>query len=161
MGAGGLPTREVDRRPGHPADTGHRGYRGWLFGWKEGRSCVSTNLTAPNDTVWLGGLTWKLLRLLLDRHMVHMFMEMVGNRSFTLTTGNDKRSKLRRLKRRPIGIFPVAPPPQHLLLWPANYSLQKLCICLWSSNHACWWWLTSSGRGAEQGMLTEAEYLQV
>jgi len=30
--------------------------------------------------------------------MVRMMMEMVGNRSFTLTTGNGKRSWLRRLK---------------------------------------------------------------
>ena len=29
--------------------------------------------------------------------MVHTIMEMVGNRSFTLTTGNGKRSRLRRL----------------------------------------------------------------
>jgi len=42
--------------------------------------------------------TCKLLRLLPDRHMVHMIMELVGNRSFTLTTGNVKRSRLRRLK---------------------------------------------------------------
>jgi len=38
------------------------------------------------------GLTCKLLRLLRDRHMVRMIMEMVANRSFTLTTGNGKRS---------------------------------------------------------------------
>jgi len=30
--------------------------------------------------------------------MVHMIMEMVSNRSFTLTTGNGQRSRLRRLK---------------------------------------------------------------
>jgi len=30
--------------------------------------------------------------------MVHMIMEMVGNRSFTLTTGNGQRNRLRRLK---------------------------------------------------------------
>jgi len=30
--------------------------------------------------------------------MVYMIMEMVGSRSFTLTTGNSKRSRLRRLK---------------------------------------------------------------
>jgi len=30
--------------------------------------------------------------------MVCMIIEMVGNRSFTLTTGNVKRSRLRRLK---------------------------------------------------------------
>jgi len=29
--------------------------------------------------------------------MVHMIMDMVGNRSFTLTTGNGQRSKLPRL----------------------------------------------------------------
>ena len=43
-------------------------------------------------------LTCKLLQLLPDRHMVHMIMEMVGNCSFTLTIGNGKRSRLRRLK---------------------------------------------------------------
>jgi len=30
--------------------------------------------------------------------MVHMIMGMVGNRSFTFTTGNGQRSMLRRLK---------------------------------------------------------------
>ena len=44
------------------------------------------------------GLTCKLLRLLLDRHMVRMIMELVYNRSFTLTTGSGQRSRLRRLK---------------------------------------------------------------
>ena len=56
------------------------------------------DLTAAYDTVWHRGLTCKLLRLLPDRHMVHMIMEMVGNRSFTLTTRNGERSRLRRLK---------------------------------------------------------------
>jgi len=56
------------------------------------------DLTAAYDTVWHRGLTCKLLQLLPDRHMVRMIMEMVGNRSFTLTTGNGKRSRLRRLK---------------------------------------------------------------
>ena len=44
------------------------------------------NLTAAYDTVSYRGLTCKLLRLLPDRHMVHLIMEMVSNRSFTLTT---------------------------------------------------------------------------
>jgi len=47
-------------------------------------------LTAAYDIVWHRGLTCKLLRLIPGRHMVHMIMEMVGNRSFTLTTGNNK-----------------------------------------------------------------------
>ena len=56
------------------------------------------DLTAVYDTVWHRGLTCKLLRLLSRRHMVHIFMKMVSNRSFTLTTGNGQRSRLRRLK---------------------------------------------------------------
>jgi len=30
--------------------------------------------------------------------MVHMIMEMISNHSFTLTTGNGQRSRLRRVK---------------------------------------------------------------
>jgi len=56
------------------------------------------DLTAAYNTVWHSDLTCKLLRLLPDRHMVHMIMEMVSNSSFTLTTGNGQRSRLRRLK---------------------------------------------------------------
>jgi len=59
---------------------------------------VFVDLTAAYDTVWYRGLTCKLLQLLPDRHMVRMIMEMVGNHSFNLTTGNGKRSRLRRLK---------------------------------------------------------------
>ena len=54
--------------------------------------------TSAYDTVWHRGLTCKLLRLLPDRHRDHMIMEMVSNRSFTLTTGNGQRSRLQRLK---------------------------------------------------------------
>jgi len=38
------------------------------------------------------------LRLLPDRHMVHIIMEMVGNHRFTLTTRYGNRSRLRCLK---------------------------------------------------------------
>ena len=44
------------------------------------------------------GLTCKLLRLLPDKHMVKIIMELVRNRRFTLTTGDSKQSRLRRLK---------------------------------------------------------------
>jgi len=47
--------------------------------------------------------------LLPDGHMVYMIMEMVGNRSFTLTTGNGKRSRLRRLKNGLPRGFVLAP----------------------------------------------------
>ena len=56
------------------------------------------DLTAAYDTVWHCNLTCKLLQLLPDRHRVHMIMEMVSNRSFTLTTGNVQRSRLRHFK---------------------------------------------------------------
>jgi len=59
---------------------------------------VFVDLTAAYDTIWRRGLTCKLLQLLPDRHMVRMITELVGNRSFTLTTGNGKRSRFRRLK---------------------------------------------------------------
>jgi len=68
------------------------------FSAKKNAGAVFVDLTAADDNVWHRGLTGKLLQLLLDKHMVRMFMEMVGNRSFTLTTGNSKRSRLRRLK---------------------------------------------------------------
>jgi len=47
---------------------------------------VFVDRKAAYDTVWHRGTTCELLRLLPDRHMIHMIMEMVGNRSFTLIT---------------------------------------------------------------------------
>ena len=68
------------------------------FSAKKNAGAVFVDLTAAYDAVRHRGLTCKLLRLLPDRHMVHMMMEMVSNRSFTLTTRNGQRSRLRRLK---------------------------------------------------------------
>ena len=59
---------------------------------------VFVDLTAAYDTVWHRGLTCKLLRLLPDKHMVRMIMELVRIRSFTLSIVDSKRSRLRRLK---------------------------------------------------------------
>ena len=59
---------------------------------------VFIDLIAAYGTVWHRGLTCKLLRLLPDKHMVKMIMELVRNRSFTLTTDDSKQSRLRRLK---------------------------------------------------------------
>ena len=68
------------------------------FEAKKKTGAVFINLTAAYDTVWHRGLTCKLLRLLWDKHMVKMIMELVRNRSFTFTTGDSKQSRLRRLK---------------------------------------------------------------
>ena len=42
-------------------------------------SAVFIDLTAAYDTVWHRGLTYKPLRLLPDKHMVGMIMELVRN----------------------------------------------------------------------------------
>ena len=68
------------------------------FEAKKKAGAVFIDLTAAYDTVWHCGLSCKLLRLLPDKHMVKMIMELVRNRSFTLTTGDSKQSRLRRLK---------------------------------------------------------------
>ena len=59
---------------------------------------VFVDLTAAYDSVWHHGLTCKLLRLLQNGRMVLLMMELVQNRSFTLTTGNGLQSRLRRLR---------------------------------------------------------------
>ena len=68
------------------------------FEAKKKAGAVFIDLTAAYDTLWHRGLTCKLLRLLPDKHMVTMITELVRNRSFTLTTGDSKQSRLRRLK---------------------------------------------------------------
>jgi len=56
-----------------------------------------------------------------------MIMEMVGNHSFTLTTGNNKRSRLQHLKNGfPQGGIRLGTSSfQHLHLWLSNHPLQK------------------------------------
>ena len=60
------------------------------FESKKKAGAVFVDLTVAYDTVWHHGLTCKLLRLLPDKHMVRMIMELVRNRSFSLTTGDSK-----------------------------------------------------------------------
>ena len=69
-----------------------------LFEAKKKADAVFVDLTAAYDTVWQCGLTCKLLRLLPDKHTVRMIMELVRNRSFTLTTCDSRQSRLRHLR---------------------------------------------------------------
>ena len=79
------------------------------FEAKKKAGAVFVNLTAAYYTVWNRGLTCKLLKLLPDKHMVRMIMELVRKRGFTLTTGDSKQSRLRRLKNGdPQGSFLAA-----------------------------------------------------
>jgi len=79
---------------------------------------VFADLTAAYDTAWNRDLTCKLLQLLPDRYTARIIiMELVGNRSFTLTTGNNSASRLRRLKN---GV------PQRSVLAPFSSSSTSL-----------------------------------
>jgi len=78
---------------------------------------VFVDLTTACDTVWRRGLTFKLLRLLPERHTVRMIMEMFVNGSFTLTTENGKEEQVTTpQERRPTGICLGTPSLQHLHL---------------------------------------------
>ena len=68
------------------------------FETKKKADAVFVNLTAAYDIVWHRGLTCKLLRLLPNKPMVRMILELIRNRSFILTTVDGKRSRLRRLR---------------------------------------------------------------
>ena len=120
---------------------------------------VFVDLTASYDTVWHRDLTCKLLRLLLDNHIVRIIMELVRNRSFTLTTGDSKPSRLRRLKN---GL------PQESVLVPLlsniyTYNLPSITskkyaydlAILYSSGY----WKVLEGTLSE-GMTTLSAYLQ-
>ena len=112
---------------------------------------AGADLTAVCDTVWHRGVTCKLLRLLHDIHRVCMIMEVIGNRSFTLTTCNGKRSRLRRLKTASYRDLSWHPFPSTSTSLTCQPRLQRGCIGWRPSNCACWWWLEGSGKGAEQG----------
>ena len=68
------------------------------FEAKKKAGAMFVDLTVTYDTFWHRGLTCKLLRLLPDKHMIRMIMELVQNKSFTLTIGDSKQSRLRRLQ---------------------------------------------------------------
>ena len=68
------------------------------FEGKNKAGAVFIDLTAAYDTVWHRGLTCKLLKLLPDKHMVRMIMELVRNQSFTLTPMTARGSVLAKPK---------------------------------------------------------------
>ena len=65
---------------------------------KKKAGAVFIDLTEAYNTAWHQGLACKLLRLLPDRHMVKITKEFIYNRSFTLTNGRGKKSRLQQLK---------------------------------------------------------------
>ena len=67
------------------------------------------DLTAAYDSVWHHCITCELLRLLTDKHIIQIIMELVQDRTFTPTTGSGKQSRFQYLK---IGVLqgPVLAP---------------------------------------------------
>ncbi|KAL7879144.1 hypothetical protein AOLI_G00101180 [Acnodon oligacanthus] len=63
-----------------------------------GARVVFLDLTTAYDTLWHCGLHLKLMRIILDQHMVRFIMEMLVNCSFIVHTSDGQTSKLRRLK---------------------------------------------------------------
>ena len=55
------------------------------FEAKKKAGTMFVDLTTAYDTVWHRGLTCKLLILLPDKHLIRIVMELIRNRSFTLT----------------------------------------------------------------------------
>ena len=56
------------------------------------------DLTAAYNTVWHQGLALKLLRTILDRHLVCFIMNILSNHSFKLKTSTGQISRLCILK---------------------------------------------------------------
>jgi len=57
---------------------------------KEKSGGVLVDLTTAYHTVWHQDPTCNLLQLLPDWHRVHLIMELVGNRNFTLTASSNR-----------------------------------------------------------------------
>ena len=109
-------------------------------------------------TAFKEAFTCKLLQLLPDRCMVLLIVELVGNRSFTVTPANVETPK----ERQPTGICPGTPSFKHLHLWPANYRLQKVgyaCTNDLAIMHADGDWQTVE-EVQSKGMATVGEHFE-
>lgn len=63
------------------------------FQEKKKAGAVFVDLTAAYDMVWHKGLILKLLRIIPNKKLVLFIQELISNRSFTLTLGNDTSRK--------------------------------------------------------------------
>ena len=114
------------------------------------------DMTDAYDTLWHRGLTCKLFKLLPDKHM-----ELVRSRSFTLTTGDSKQSRLRRLRN---GL------PQGSVLGPLFFNIYTYDLpSMTSQKYACaddlaLLYASRDWKAVEdtlsQGMTTLSAYLQ-
>ena len=68
------------------------------FEAKETAGAVLVDLIAAYNIMWHRSLTLKLLRMLTDKHMVHLIVDMNSNCSYVLKTSDGQQSRLSRLK---------------------------------------------------------------
>ena len=102
----------------------------YSFEAKKKAGAMFVDLIAAYDTAWHRGLICKLLRFLPDKLMVRMIMELVRNRSFTLTTDDSKQSRSRRLRNDlPQGSVLAPHLFQSLHIRSAFYEFSEVCIC--------------------------------
>ena len=80
------------------------------FETKKKTGAVFVDLTAAYDTVWHRGHTCKLLRLLPDKHMVKMIMELVRNQYLPLPPVTASKAGYAEFKRRSSRIGLGSPP---------------------------------------------------
>ena len=74
------------------------------------------------------GLTCKLLRLLSDKHMVRMIMELVRNRSFLLLLMTASKVGYAVLKAAFLRDRSWLPPFRHVYERPTSHDFQKVCL---------------------------------
>ena len=115
------------------------------FRTKEKTGAVFFNLTVAYDTVWFRGLTCKLLKFLLNKHMVRI-MELVRNRSLSVAWQQANQAAPYEI-RRSSGIGLGSPPIQYLYVRSTFLDFQKLCLCRQSSIVALFWKLERFLRG--------------
>ena len=131
------------------------------FEVKKKADAVFVNLTAAYDTVWHRGLTWQLPELQTDKHMVRMIMELIRNRSFTLTIGDSKPSRLRRVKNGVLQESVLAPFLFNIYIYDLpsitskKYAYADDLAILYSSGD----WKVFE-RTLSEGMTTLSAYLQ-
>ena len=99
------------------------------FKAKKKAVAVFFDLTAAYDTLWHRGLTCKLLRLLPDKHMVRMIMEMSKIDVSPLLPVTASEAGYVVIKTAFLRLGLRSPPIQHLYVRYGFNDFQKVCLC--------------------------------
>ena len=122
---------------------------------------VFVDLTADYDIVRHQDLACKLLRLLPDKHIARMILELIRNKNFTLTTGDSKQNGFRRLRNGISQELVLAPLLFNIYIYdlPSTTSRKYTYADDLALLHFSWYW-----KGLEetlsQNMATLSAYLR-